>query len=176
MATDKRSFVLYHDCREPLELLTDEERGKLFLAILDYSEKRIIPEFSGSLGMAFAFLRASLDRDAEAWEIKRKKRQAAGSLGGQQRQANLANAKNAKQDGARIANQAVSVPVNVPVPVPVNGSVNVPVNAAASPGASRSFYHSDFGGGEDGKDHDGLSSGTDPGAAAFGHVAGVTLD
>lgn len=119
MATEKRSFVLYHDCREPLELLTDEERGRLFLAILDYSEKRIIPQFSGSLAMAFAFLRASLDRDAEAWEIKREKRRAAGSIGGKQRQANIANAKNAIQSDSRQANQAVSVPVSVPVPAPV---------------------------------------------------------
>lgn len=112
--TEKKSFVLYHDIREPLELLTIEQRGQLFTAILDYSEKGIVPEFTGELRMAFAFIRNALDRDAAAWAAKREKRVAAGRLGGL---AKVANATNAKQNKQTEANQAVNVPVNVPVPV-----------------------------------------------------------
>lgn len=114
----KSSFVLYHDIRGPLELLTDEQRGQLFLAILDYSEFGVLPKFSGSLQMAFAFIKTSVDRDAEAWETKREKRRNAGSMGGKQRVANQANATFAKQIKQNQANQAVPAPVPVPVPVP----------------------------------------------------------
>lgn len=115
MAEGKNSFVLYHDIREPLKLLSDEERGRLFLALLDYSEFGIMPDYDGSLGMAFAFVRTSIDRDSEAWEAKRQKRADAGRKGGQ---ATQANASIAKQNKQRQANQAVPAPVPVPVPVP----------------------------------------------------------
>lgn len=113
MATEKKSFVLYHDIRTPLELLTNEQRGELFTAILDYSEFGALPEFDGALMMAFAFIRMSLDRDAAAWEEKRAKRAEAGRNGGL---AKAANASNAKQVQANLPVN-VLVPVNVPVPV-----------------------------------------------------------
>ena len=120
--TGKQSFVLYHDLRKPLELLTDAERGQLFLAIFDYSEHGVIPDFAGAQQMAFAFIKTSLDRDAAAWEDKREKRREAGSLGGKQTQAKRANAAFALQGKQKAANQAVPVPapVIVPVPVPAN--------------------------------------------------------
>ena len=115
----KTSFVLYHDIRSALELLTDAQRGKLFLAILNYSERRETPELNDSaLEMAFAFIRNTLDRDAAAWEEKRQKRIAAGSLGGKQTAANRANAAFAEQTKQSQANQAVPVPAPVPAPVP----------------------------------------------------------
>lgn len=117
--TDKKSFVLYHDIREPLEQLTMEQRGELFTAILDYSEHGTLPLFTGELRMAFAFIRSAIDRDAVAWEQKRKKRAEAGRLGGL---AKVANATYAKQNGQTVANQAVNVPV--PVNVPVNTMAN----------------------------------------------------
>ena len=115
MAAEKKSFVLYHDIRTPLELLTDEQRGKLFLALLNYSEYGELPDFDGALLMAFAFIRTSLDRDAEAWAEKRAKRAEAGRNGGLAKVANASIASDTKQSQAKLA-------VNVPVPV------NVPVN------------------------------------------------
>ena len=119
MAAEKKSFVLYHDIRTPLELLTDEQRGKLFLALLNYSEYGELPDFDGALLMAFAFIRTSLDRDAEAWAEKRAKRAEAGRSGGLAKVANASNASSSKQN---VANLAVPVPVSVRVPVPVNGN------------------------------------------------------
>lgn len=130
MATEKKSFILYHDVRMPLELLTDEQRGKLFIAILDYAEYGALPEFDGALMMAFAFIRMSLDRDAAAWEEKRAKRAEAGRNGGLAKVANASNASIAKQNKQSQANLAVPVLVNV------NGSAPVPVNSmTASPSA-----------------------------------------
>ena len=117
MAAEKKSFVLYHDIRTPLELLTDEQRGKLFLALLNYSEYGDLPDFDGALLMAFAFIRTSLDRDAEAWAEKRAKRAEAGRSGGLAKVANASNASSSKQN---VANLAVPGPVSVSVPVPVN--------------------------------------------------------
>lgn len=115
----KKSLVLYHDIRKPLELLDDAERGKLFLAVLDYSEFRVLPDFSGALLMAFAFIQGAIDRDAEKWNEKREARREAGRKGGKQSQANRANASFASKEEQIQTNQAVPVPVPAPVPVPV---------------------------------------------------------
>ncbi|MBZ4646347.1 MAG: hypothetical protein JG777_1836 [Clostridia bacterium] len=41
----KKSFILYHDYRQHLELLSDEEKGKLLMALFDYSEAGILPNY-----------------------------------------------------------------------------------------------------------------------------------
>lgn len=125
----KRSFVLYFDIREPLELLSDEDRGRLFLALLDYAEHGKIPDLHGGAKMAFAFIRSAIDRDAAAWEDKRAKRAESGRLGGL---AKVAKAKSAKQNQA---NQAVPVPVPVLVPAPV--PVKEDIGADKPPRAAR---------------------------------------
>ena len=133
MKQGKKSVVLYHDIRGPLlNALSFEEIGRLFLAILDYSEFGIIPDFSGALNMAFLFIKNAIDRDEEAWEAKREKRREAGSLGGKQRAVNQANATFAKQIKQDDANQAVPVPVPVPTPVPVPAPVPAPVPVPAN--------------------------------------------
>lgn len=121
----KQSLVLYHDIRGPLEMLSDQERGKLFLAILDYSEHGVVPDFTGALQMAFAFIQTGIDRDAEKWADKVQKRSDAGRLGGFAKAANMANASFAKQNQQNVANLAVPVPVPVPVPAPVPGPAPV---------------------------------------------------
>lgn len=111
--TGKRSFVLYHAIRKPLEKLNDEQRGQLFLAILNYSEFGTEPDFEdSSVDIAFEFIRDALDKDTAAWEEKSQRRAEAGSKGGKQKVANLANATFAKQN---VANQAVSVSASVSV-------------------------------------------------------------
>ena len=60
----KTRIVLSYDLRQPLELLSYEERGRLFTAILDYLESGRAPGFTGALAMAFCFIRQDLDRGA----------------------------------------------------------------------------------------------------------------
>ena len=43
----KSSFLIYHEYREPLKLLTDEQRGQLLMALIDYSESGVVPELDG---------------------------------------------------------------------------------------------------------------------------------
>lgn len=107
--TERQGFVLYHSLRKPLEMLDDAQRGKLLLAILNYSELGVVPDFQDAvIDMAFAFIRDKLDRDADAYKDKCEKRAIAGSNGGKQRVANQANATFAKQNQANQANASKS--------------------------------------------------------------------
>ena len=91
----KISFLLYVEWREQLEMLSDEECGKLIKALLAYVSDGTKPELSGAANMAFAFIRAQLDRDLEKWEDKCQKRSDAGKKGG------LARASKAKQTSSK---------------------------------------------------------------------------
>lgn len=113
----KKSFVLYNDMRQPLMLLSDEQRGKLLLALFDYAESGTIPSFdAGALSMAFSFIRQTLDRDAAAWEETRKARAEAGRKGAEatngKRRQSSAKVGNAETGAAK---SAVSVSENVTV-------------------------------------------------------------
>ena len=90
MAKDekKKSFLFYFDYREHLKLLTDEERGKLLMALLDYGEFGIEPELDGAARMAFSFMALQIKRDSEKYVKIREARRAAGRQGGRPRKAN----------------------------------------------------------------------------------------
>ena len=123
----KKSFILYCDIGQHLELLSHEDAGLLFKGIVHYADTGDPPKLPPIATMAFSFIRAQIDRDQEKWNNTREKRRAAGKSGGiksgesRQRdtEANEANASSFKQSQADEAD-------NVNVPAPVNG--NVPVN------------------------------------------------
>jgi len=79
---EKNSFVFYYDYRQHLALLSDEERGRLIMALLDYGESGQVPELNGAVLMAFSFMRAQIDRDAEKYAKICQKRREAGQRGG----------------------------------------------------------------------------------------------
>lgn len=64
----KLSFLIYHEWRIFFEELTPEEQGRLFMAMLDYSEFGALPEFSGVLRMAFRIIRQAMDRNEAKWQ------------------------------------------------------------------------------------------------------------
>ena len=108
---EKRSFVLYYDYRKHLQILTDEERGKLLLALMDYGETGKEPELDGAALMAFSFITCQMDRDAEKYAQTCQKRSEAGKRGGRPPKANASgaeegkpNASNKKQTKAKKAN------------------------------------------------------------------------
>ena len=105
----KDSFVLYAGYIEHIEDLTAEEQGQLFMAILRYANGMDVGELKGAVKMAFSFIRAQMDRDAEKYEEKREKRSAAGKQGGRpkresEEQPEEANAFSEKQTKAKKAN------------------------------------------------------------------------
>ena len=67
MAQQKPGVMLYFEMRNVFEELSNEKRGILVSAILDYSEHGIQPDFRGSLRIAWASIRPKLDRDDEAY-------------------------------------------------------------------------------------------------------------
>lgn len=129
MDSSKCSFVLYTEYLEHIALLTMEQRGLLFTAILTYVAGNDPPVMDGTTQMAFSFIRSRLDRDGAAYADKIKKRSDAGKQGGRpkanesnekQKKAKKANAFSEKQTKANESNEKQKNPDNVPVPVSVN--------------------------------------------------------
>lgn len=61
---NRSSFVLYTEYDQHLELLTDEECGRLFRAIMQYAATGESPDLVGAERMAFSFIRAQMDKAA----------------------------------------------------------------------------------------------------------------
>lgn len=93
----KNSFVLYTEYAKHLSLLSMEQRGVLFTAIMAYELGEELPDMDGMTQMAFSFISEQLSRDKEKYESTCKKRSEAGSRGGRPR----ANESNEKQDDPR---------------------------------------------------------------------------
>lgn len=99
----KESFILYTKYKRQFELLSNEKRGELIMAIFEYVETREPPVLDGTLAMAFSFIRADIDSNLTKWEETCRKRAAAGSKGGRQRVAKQAIACDAWQNEAKQA-------------------------------------------------------------------------
>ena len=107
----KQSFVLYYSYRKHLQILTDEERGKLLMALMDYGESGKEPELDGAALMAFSFITCQMDRDAEKYAETCRKRSESGKKGGRPKKAEAsedkpkkAKSKSKKQSKAKKAN------------------------------------------------------------------------
>lgn len=86
VAKERQGFVVYHSVREPLKELTDEQCGRLFRALLDYSERGIIPSLGDpATQMAFAFMRAKVDEGIAEYERARNQRSDAGKASAEKR-------------------------------------------------------------------------------------------
>lgn len=63
--------MLYFTIRPLLNFLSNEQRGQLLTAILDYAERGIIPDFDDPLlGMSWVSIASGIDRDGEAYNEK----------------------------------------------------------------------------------------------------------
>ena len=79
---DRNTFVMYLEWKTQLDLLTDEECGRLVKGIFQYIQTGEDPTLSGAEMMAFSFIRAQIDRDYEKWSETCQRRAEAGKLGG----------------------------------------------------------------------------------------------
>ena len=61
-------IMLYFDILGPIRLLPDSDKGRLLVAMLEYGQSGLVPEFDGALALAWEFVRPNLDRDEEAYE------------------------------------------------------------------------------------------------------------
>ena len=73
MSKTPPGVMLYYDLLPCLEAFTDAELGQLFKAILQYGATGEFVDLTGSLSIAWAFIRPRIDRDAEQYVLKAKK-------------------------------------------------------------------------------------------------------
>lgn len=75
-------FCAYHSYLDAIEPLTDAERGRLFVACLEYSKSGATRHLSGNERFIFPMLRAQIDRDKAAYQERCKTNRANGIKGG----------------------------------------------------------------------------------------------
>lgn len=68
-------IMLYFDILEPIRVLPDSDKGRLLVAMLEYGQDGIVPEFDGMLALAWGFVKPKIDRDAEAYESAKVQRE-----------------------------------------------------------------------------------------------------
>lgn len=80
---DKNNFILYKDFKSTIDILTDEQAGKLIKAVFSYVNGRIEPDFNdGMLIVAFNILKTQLERDLQKYKTIVKRNQENGAKGG----------------------------------------------------------------------------------------------
>lgn len=114
MAKDKKSFVLYSDQRSVVDLLSDEQAGKLLKHIYSYVNDENPTLDDLSLKLAFEPIKLQLKRDLKKWEEQLNQRIKAGK----------ASAEKRKRNSTSVNERSVSSTVNVNDNVTVNDTVN----------------------------------------------------
>ena len=66
--SEKKSFVLYYDLEQHVQLLSDEQLGRLLRAVFAYEIRGEIPNFNDDLlSLCFSFIKVQLDIDKEKY-------------------------------------------------------------------------------------------------------------
>lgn len=78
----KETFILYTEYSKHLALLSMEQRGVLFTAIISYQAGEELPEMDSVTQMAFSFIRSDLDRSEESYQKKLETNRENGKRGG----------------------------------------------------------------------------------------------
>ena len=60
-------IMLYFDILEPIRVLPDADKGRLLVAMLEYGQKGILPDFDGMLALAWGFVKPKIDKDSEEY-------------------------------------------------------------------------------------------------------------
>ena len=68
-------IMLYFDILEPIRVLSDADKGRLLVAMLEYGKYGTVPQFDGMLALAWGFVQPKIDRDEEAYENSKIQRQ-----------------------------------------------------------------------------------------------------
>lgn len=71
-------IMIYFDILEPVQVLTNAERGQLLTAMLEYGKEGKEPAFTGRLALAWGFVRPKIDVDGERYDTVVEKRKYAG--------------------------------------------------------------------------------------------------
>lgn len=66
----KEYFCAYHSYLAAMEQLNNEERGRLFTALLSYSQTGEVPQLDGNERFVFPAMRDQMDRDSKKYQEK----------------------------------------------------------------------------------------------------------
>ncbi len=61
-------IMLYFDILEPIRVLPDAEKGRLLVAMLEYGQSGMLPDFDGMLALAWGFVKPKIDKDEEEYK------------------------------------------------------------------------------------------------------------
>ena len=75
------SFILYTEINDVVKELEDDQKGKLFQAILDYESTGEVPEMDTLIKCVFIPIKRDLDENNEKWDQVKKARSEAGKKG-----------------------------------------------------------------------------------------------
>ena len=98
----KGYFCAYYSYLEAIELLTDEERGRLFTALLEYASTGEAKSLSGNERFIFPSIRGQIDRDSKAYEQKADRARKNGSCGGRPKKGNSCDAGSEKTENNQV--------------------------------------------------------------------------
>lgn len=84
---ESKGIIIHSDIKEKLELLSNDEAGQLFKAIIAYAEDGEVLSFDENrvLGMIFLFIKDQIDRDGAKYRERCAKNRESGKLGGRPR-------------------------------------------------------------------------------------------
>lgn len=61
-------IMLYFDILEPIRMLSDEDKGRLLVAMLEYGRDGTMPKLEGPLGIAWSFVYPLIDKDGQRYD------------------------------------------------------------------------------------------------------------
>lgn len=96
------SFVLYKEYREYIDMLSDQETGRLFKALFSVLSGGEEPELEGSTKIVFKVIYGQIMRDLEKWEETCRKRSEAGKKGGRPAKTEAVPEKQTKANESKI--------------------------------------------------------------------------
>lgn len=97
-ASTNRCYVkAYYDWVEQMAALEDDERGRLFVAILEYARSGAPPEMSGREAILFPVFKAVVDRDAQKSDAMARN----GATGGRASKANASKFKQTEANASK---------------------------------------------------------------------------
>ncbi len=68
-------IMIYFDMLGPIRVLPDADKGRLFVAMLEYGQSGTVPEFDGMLALAWGFVKPKIDKDEAEYNLSVQRRQ-----------------------------------------------------------------------------------------------------
>lgn len=68
-------IMVYFDMLGPIKVLPDADKGRLFVAMLEYGQSGTVPVFDGMLALAWGFVKPKIDKDEAEYNLSVQRRQ-----------------------------------------------------------------------------------------------------